>query len=121
MSNDYTLVGNLNNSNPGQQSLQLLPQRTHIPPQFHQGPPPQMFQPPAQNFDKYDMIKKYLSETDADDSDDDDENSDDESEDGCNCGNYIHMYGILILIVLIVILWFVFKIRKELTSMYEEI
>ena len=93
----------------------MLPQR------FQQQQHPQLHQQtiPTQNFDKYDMIKKYLSETEDDD--DSDDESDDEDEDGCNCGMYLHLYCIPILILLALILYYVFKIRKELTSMYEEV
>lgn len=117
MSNDYTLVGNLNNvgSSHSHMHTQILPQ--HLPPQqsyLHPQPQQQIF--PAQNFDKYDMIKKYLSETEDEDSDD---SSDDENDNSCNCSMYLHMYAIPIIIILLIILWYVFKIRKELTSMYE--
>ena len=91
-----------------------------------QQPYPQ--QPPQQmapgGLDQFDMLRKYLAESvddEPDDSDDEtDSDNDDDEDSGSGDGYWLHIYGISALVMLAIILYYVFKIRKELVGMYEE-
>ena len=110
MSQDYTFISDLNNQ------PQMPPQGygQQMPPQgYGQQAPAPMYQPPVPN--PRDLFKNYLAESD-DESDDDSE----EENDNPRGSNWQHYYGIATLILLAVILYYVFKIRKEISSIYEE-
>lgn len=100
MSNDYTFIGDLNGGGANMQG------------------PPGMNMPIQGGPNQFDMIRKYLADT-ADDSDSDSE-SDDEDDDDGDGYDLQHYYGIPILIMLAIILYYIFKIRQELTGIYEE-
>ena len=101
MNNDYTLISNLDNIKRMQSVHTSGSQQQDYP-------------------NKYDLIQKYLRETDNDNDSEDDDETDEECENDCN-GTYFHVYGIPAIILLIIILFYVYKIRKELTGMYEEL
>jgi hypothetical protein len=136
MSHDYTFISDLNNG--GGMPMQASPmqggpmnhQQAYPDPSQMSGGMPMQGMPmqgmpmqgggmPMQGGpDQFDMLRKYLAES-ADDSDSDsDSDSDDEGDSGG--GNWQHYYGIATLIMLAIILYYVFKIRRELTGMYEE-
>ena len=132
MSHDYTFISDLNNNNnmsmypnaPMQQGppMQGGPMQQGMPMQsapMQQGMPMQSA-PMQQGPDQFDMLRKYLAESDDDSDSDSDDDSDTESDSGSNDNNWLHFYGIATLIMLAVILYYVFKIRKELVGMYEE-
>ena len=99
MSHDYTFISDLNNS--GQMPMQQVPMQ-QVP----------MQQVPMQS----NMLRKYLAEeSDDDESDSEYDDNDQESH------SWQHYYGIANLILLAVILYYIYKIRKELTGMYEEV
>lgn len=93
MSNDYTFISDLNNV--GMQQMQMPPQEMSYP-------------------NNLDLLQKYL----GDDDDSDDES--DSEEYGDDSFNWMHVYGIVSIILLLVILFYTYKIRKELMSMYDE-
>ena len=69
--------------------------------------------------DQFEMLRKYLAES-ANESDSDSD-SDSDEEGSRMDGNWQHYYGIATLIMLAIIMYYVFKIRKELLGMYEEV
>jgi hypothetical protein len=103
MSQEYTLIGDLNNGNMYNQGQMQA---------FGMQPPPP--HPPPNQID---MINKYLEDTDTHSSSD---SSDDESDDNDSNLNWRYFYNIIVLIMLAVILYYVWKIRRELVGIYEE-
>lgn len=121
MSHDYTFISDLNNGGgmPMQQAYPNPSQMVSMPPQ---GDMPSGGGMPIQGggLDQFDMLRKYLAESaEGSDSESDDESDaeDDSERDG---DNWQHFYGVATLIMLAIILYYVFKIRRELTGMYEE-
>ncbi len=133
MSNNYTLIGDLNNANTPQMGMpQSIPQGMPqsmpqgMPQSMPQGMPQSMPQGMPQGMsqmgmpnDKLDMYQKYLNDSGSDSDSTSDSDSDNESKRSSN--DRQHYYGILTLILLAIILYYVFKIRKELMGMYEEV
>ena len=109
MSHDYTFISDLNNMQGGGMPMQ------------GGGMPMQGGGMPMQGgVDQFDMLRKYLAESAKDADSDSDNESDSEDDSGGDDSNWQHFYGVATLILLLSILYYVFKIRKELTSMYEE-
>ncbi len=116
MSHDYTLISDLNSMN--------LRQPFPDPSQMggmqmnggngNQGMPMNMSGP-----DQIAMLRTYLAES-ADDSDNDSDSDSGSDPESSGDGNWQHYYGIATLIMLAIILYYVFKIRNDLTGMYEE-
>ena len=125
MSHDYTFISDLNNGGMQMQGAGMPMQGAGMQQAYPD--PSQMAGMPAQGgmpmggggLDQFDMLRKYLAESAEDsDSDSDDDSEDDSEHSGDN--NWHHFYGIATLIMLAIILYYVFKIRKELVGMYEE-
>ena len=127
MSQEYTLIGDLSGGaghmqhqqpmvNQGQmQSFGMPPNQMQM-----QGAQPQMQGQPMQGPppNQFDMINKYLADTD---NDSDEDSSDDESDNDNSLNvNWHYFYNIIVFIMLAVILYYVWKIRRELVGMYEE-
>lgn len=133
MSHDYTFISDLNNGGgmPMQNVMQNMPMHydpnAGMPGQMQMGNPqaPMMGGGmPMPDPNQFDMLRQYLAES-ADDSDDD---SDSDSEDNDFGGStelggnmWQHIYGISTLVFLAIIFYYVFKIRKEIVGMYEEV
>jgi len=111
----------------GQMMQHHVPQ-AHVPQgQMQQLAPPPMAGPPMRGGMNMAMLKNYLAGNDSDsDSDDEDEYDEDvevnvKSKSKCRCSDtWTHVYGVLILIILAVLLYFVICIRRELVGIYEE-
>jgi len=118
MSNDYTLISDLNGSSgmPNQGMQMGMPNQG-----MQMGMPNQGMQMgmPNQGMDQMDMLRRYLAESGESDSDSDGSDSEDDSGHDNN-NTWQHVYGVATLIMLAIILFYVFKIRKELIGMYEE-
>ena len=84
-----------------------LQQMQHMPMQHmqHMQQPMQLQMIPQQQ-----MPMQSLIEYDSDEDEDDDEDS----------GSWEHYYGIITVILLCIILYYVYSIRKELTGIYDE-
>ena len=128
MSNDYTFISDLNNGagmnmNPAGMPMQGggMPMQGGGMPMQGGGMPMQDggMPIPGPGPDQFDMLRKYLADSAEDPDSDSDSDSDDEDNENGN-GSWQHYYGIVSLIMLAIIFFYVFKIRKELTGMYEE-
>lgn len=112
MSHNFTLISDLNSNQGMPMHGQHMPQQ-QMPMHGQHMPQQQMpMQPPQGN--QFDMLKQYINRSDDSDSDSDDEESGSEGGD-----NWIHYYGIAILVMLAIILYFVYKIKKELMGIFE--
>jgi len=79
-------------------------------------PNPEFQPPPQPNLNaQHTLLKKYLSNNDADDSD----NESDTDSDDPKTVVYIHYYSIAILVILAIVLYLVYKMHNNLNGLYE--
>lgn len=111
MNQDYTVVSDLGMG--GGTGMKMMPQQQ----QQYQSQMQQQFPPAIPPPSQFDMIKRYLDDSDESDSESE---SEEEPKTTSKLFTWQHFYGIATLTLLVAILYYVFKIRAELTGMYEE-